>query len=673
MKNNCEQADAPSPRCAACLKSEFDQTQNRIESPKVFMNSKYNFRLSVPAMVCLLLAAAVSVFAAAEFDELKPERIAEIEAMLPEQPAGFGRPASDREFWTNAQTRAIAGSAVADAEKLLGQKFPAWSDDLYLDFSRTGTRPPGERMLKARRSWLKPLVAAECLENQGRFLPLLNRILREFADEPTWTLPAHDGNLDNFHRKKYFVDLDASSFGAELAQAIYLLGDRLDPDVRQQVIAAIEKRIFVPIRHTLLTGKGTYWLGSENSPVQNNWNAVCLAGVVGAARTLLPDRHDRAVFIAAGEHYSNYFINGFRDDGYCDEGAGYWAYGFGNYVILREVLADATGGHIDLFANPKIQNIAMYGERIQLLEHMAPPFADCRFGTKADEGLIGYCKRVLKLGDCGDNQTPLVCKEKLTAQFMTATSCAGATNYVAKSDESVALRSFFDQAGVLVCRPRNGTTNRLSAAIKAGGNSSHSHNDIGSFVIASGNQEMVGDPGGPHAYNNKVFGPERYTYKILNSFGHPVPVVAGQLQLDATKIHPKVLATHFTEEQDEIKIDLKPAYDVPSLEKLTRTMRFSRSGAGMVEIEDTVVFKRPMTFELALPNFGSYKQIDNQTVEFDFVGEKIQATIKTPDGFNLTTQRIQELDAPAFIRLGIKLRKPVTAATVKVDFTPVLN
>lgn len=632
------------------------------------MRSKSILKLTRFSLAYLMFASVVITQAAEPFAELSPRRIAAIEAMLPEQPAGFGRPIGDRAFWSDARTRALAGSAVADAEKLLGQTFPAWSDDMYLDFSRTGTRPPGEKMLRDRQAWLRPLVMAECVENQGRFLPLISRVLLAYANEPTWTLPAHDGNLDNFHRKKYFVDLRASAFGAELAQALYLLGDRLDPAVRREVMAALEERIFAPIRHSLLAGEGTYWLGSKKSPVQNNWNAVCLAGVVGAARTLLPGRHDRAVFIAAGEHCSAYFINGFRDDGYCDEGAGYWAYGFGNYAILREVLADATGGRIDLFANPKIRSIALYGERIQLLEHTAPPFADCRFGTKADVGLVGYCNCVLKMGDGGSEQTPSVCKDSLAVQFMTATPCAAATNAASSMNESTALRSFFDQAGVLVCRPKTGTSNRISVAIKAGGNSSHSHNDIGSFVIASGAEILAGDPGGPHAYNNKTFGPERFTYKILSSFGHPVPVVAGELQRDATKVHPKVLKTRFTDTQDEIQIDLKPAYDVPTLKKLVRTLRYSRSGTGAVEIEDAVAFTQPQPFELVLPTLGNVKQLDARTIEFSMNEEKIMAEVQTPDGFELTLERVKELDAPAFIRFGLKLLKPVTTATVKVAF-----
>ena len=623
------------------------------------------------ARAFFFFAPTVCCLAAAPYRELDDQRISQIEAMLPEQPGGFGNPITDRVFWSAAMTPAAASNVVAEAAALLGKDIPAWSDDLYLDFSRTGTRPPGEKMLRDRQVWLYPLVVAECVENQGRFLPIINQVLQAYTSEPTWTLPAHDGNLDSFHHKKYFVDLRASAFGAELAQAIYLLGDRLDPTVRQQVTTAMEERIFAPIRHSLVTGEGTYWLGSKSAPVQNNWNAVCLAGVVGAARTLLPARHDRAVFLAAGEHYSAYFINGFRADGYCDEGAGYWAYGFGNYVILREVLADATAGRIDLFTHSKIRSIALYGERIQLLEHTAPPFADCRFGTKADVGLIGYCNRVLKTGDTGDNQTPSACKEKLAMQFMTATPCAAAAETAAAKSESTALRSFFDQAGVLVCRPTPGTSNRLSVAIKAGGNSSHSHNDIGSFVIALGDAEIAGDPGGPHAYDNKTFGPERFTYKILNSFGHPVPVVAGKLQRDATKVHPKVLKTKFTAAQDEIEIDLQPAYDVPELKKLVRAMTFSRAGAGEVKIRDTVSFATPQTFEVAIQTLGSFRRVDERTIEIEFAGKKLRVEVQTPDGFQIIEERIEELGAPAFTRLGIKLKKPLLTGEVVVTFCPV--
>jgi hypothetical protein len=145
-------------------------------------------------------------------------------------------------------------------------------------------------------------------------------------------------------------------------------------------------------------------------------------------------------------------------------------------------------------------------------------------------------------------------------------------------------------------------------------------------------------------------------------------VVAGQLQVDATTVQPKVLKTKFTEMEDEIQMDLKPAYAVPTLKKLVRTMRFSRAGDGLVTIEDTVEFSRPETFEVALQTLGTFQRRGESRFVFAFEGQKLAVAVQTPDGFGLTQESISELRAPAFTRLGMKLHKPVTRATVTMTF-----
>jgi hypothetical protein len=614
---------------------------------------------------CSLAAAPDPIKPARPYVELEVKRIDEIAQFLPEKPAGFGRPISDRGFWENTATRASVGNVVRSAEAFLGKDLPPWNDELYLEFSRIGRRPPGEKMQAARSAWLRPLMLAECIENKGRFLPALAKAIEGYLAEPTWTMPAHDGNLANFKRKSYSVDLRSSAFGAELAQALYLLEDRLDAGLRTRLMAALEERCLGPVRQTLITGKGgNWWLGSKQHPEQNNWNTVCLAGVVNAARTVSPSRQDRALFIAAGEHYSAYFLNGFRKDGFCDEGGGYWSYGFGNFIVLREVIIQSTQGKVDLFADPKVRNIALFGSRFQLGDGLMPPFADCRAETRADKGLLAYCNQVLKLGLDGlDNVAPLG-----RQQFMEPTPYAG-PQAAKTADERIGVRSYFEDSKILVCRPSSAAS-RLAAAIKAGGNSSHSHNDIGSFAITQGKTMMVGEAGGPCAYNNKVFSSQRYTFKILNSFGHPVPVPAGQLQKDATTVKAPVLSTSFTEAADEIQIDLKPAYTVPELAKLTRTLRYDRGGSGAVTIEDEVVFNKPSTFETALTTRATWKQVNDRTILFTSAGETLQATIDTATGFTISAETIEELEAPVYTRLGIKLAQPVTGAKIKITFTP---
>ena len=620
-------------------------------------------KLLIACLLCPLWLRAESP----SFKELDVARIAEIESMLPAAPSGFGRPISDRAFWNLPATLSRTTNFIPAAEMFLTEPFPVWDDDLYLDFSRTGRRPPGEKMLRARMEWLCPLVVAECVENQGRFLPLISRVLGEYAQEKTWVLPAHDGQGENFAGRKFTIDLRSSQFAATLAQALFLLGDKIDPAVRGEVCAAVERRIFQPFNRALVGAEKIDWLGDTSNSVKNNWNAVCLAGVVDAARILLTNRQERAVFIAAGEHYSRYFLNGFRADGYCEEGAGYWAYGFGNFVLLREAVADATHGHVDLFAHPAIPKIAAYGRRIQMTDGLAPPFADCRFGTKVSDSLVAYCDRVLSRRNGA--VSPIILEpNKLSILFMSETACAAAENISSGRGED--LRSFFETTGVLVCRPAAGASNVFSAAIKAGGNGSHSHNDIGSFVLALAGDEIAGDPGGPYAYDNKTFGPERFNRKILNSFGHPVPVVAGRLQRDATKVKTKVLRTKFTEARDEIQIDLAPAYTVPELKSLVRTMIFLRPEAGEVEICDVVSFRASQSFESALQTSGEVTRLDERTLEIQLAGKKLRVEVQTPDGFELTQERVEEMGAPPFTRLGFKLVKPVESAKVRMIFHP---
>jgi hypothetical protein len=625
----------------------------------------------VPAAFVLVLfwETATGQPNGATYRELAQERIRQIAGFLPDQPGGFGRPLDDRAFWSDPSTTRKARAVAKNADALLKEEFPAWDDEAYLEFTKTGQRPRGEAMENKRSGWLAPLVFAECLENKGRFLPLLNKVLSAYADEPTWTMPAHDRQLNSFHRTRYDVDLRTATFGHDLAQALYLLGDRIDPNVRSRVRDALNQRLLEPFKRCLLTGEGCYWLGSSRKPVQNNWNAVCLSGVAGGALILVPDKTERAVYVAAAEHYSQYYFNSIPKDGYCEEGVGYWGYGFGHSAVLREELVRATNGKLDLFASPRIASVALYGVRIRIGEHAVPPFADCRFGTKPDARLLEYCNETLGLGLRMRNFSDETSTgSSVVDALMTATPCGSRAGGASKPEDP--LRYYFNDAGVLACRPAPGTGCRLGIGIKAGGNGSHSHNDVGSYAIAVGDDEPTGDPGGPVAYDSKTFGPHRYDYKILNSYGHPVPVVGGQLQIEAAKARPVVLGTKFTAERDEIKMDITSAYNVPGLKQLTRTMDYVRAGDGEIEITDELTCTAPTAFEEALITHGTWKQIDDRTILLTIGKAGLLVTIETPEGFAIKADQIKELAAPEFTRLGIAFNKPVHSIRVKMVFRP---
>lgn len=627
--------------------------------------------LALACPVCIPASAAPSAVSAApeKWSQLSPARITEIESLLASTPRGFGPDYRDRATFTKLASLPAFAATIREAEKLLSAPFPAWSDERYLAFSRTGVRPDGEKMLRDRNSWLATLTWAECLENRGRFIPRLTEVIEQLVAQPTWTLPAHDRSLGGFNRTAYVVDLASSSFAHDLAQCLHLLGDKLPANLRASAHAALRQRIFDPVLVSLRGGKGHFWLR-----IENNWNSVCLAGVTGAALATLPDPRERAVFVAAAEHYSRNFLRGFGDDGACSEGLGYYNYGFGYYIILREEIWQATAGRLDLFKDPKVRSIATYGLRLEINPGVYPAIADCRFGTRTDPRILWYCSRVLGLGlaryESADFRRP---GELAHASLYTFPNSASAARPAATPAPEIAsglgLRSYFDATGLLICRPAPG--GRLGAALQGGHNDeSHNHNDVGSFTVALGGEVPVGDPGGPHAYTADTFGPLRYTkFQMFRSRTHPVPLVAGLEQIPGRAAAAKVLQTRFSADVDVFILDLAAAYKAPSLRKLVRTFTFSRKGAGALIVSDEFAFSKPESFELSLPTHGTWRRTGPATLEFTRGSETLLARIDAPGELEFTDERIDE-NAPAFTRLGIKLKSPARSGVVTMTFTP---
>jgi hypothetical protein len=456
----------------------------------------------------------------------------------------------------------------------------------------------------------------------------------------------------------------------ELALADQLLADRLRPETRSLIRANLERRIFVPYRD-MLAGrqKADFWLTGTN-----NWNAVCLAGVTGAALTILESRDERAFFAAAAEKLSANFVRGFTPDGYCSEGLAYWDFGFGNYLALSEALWQATGGKVDLLARPKVRNMALFGARIEIDGGVYPAFADCLAESRPNEMIMQFMSCRLQLGlddwEGGDmaRASGTLYKQVLYLFPNSATRVPPATERV----ESLEPRSYFEDMGVLVCRPGPDSSARLGVAIKGGHNGEHhNHNDVGSYTVAIGTHAPLLDVGA-EVYTNRTFSPHRYDSRVLNSYGHPVPVVAGNLQQTGHKACARVLRTDFTPETDTFVLDLSRAYDVPELQRLERKLVYSRTGAGCITITDTVEFATPQAFETALMTLGQSEQRTPTDYVFrageDAVAVHIEASAETRTVLEPLDETIR--GGGQAVRLGIRLTAPVREASVTVRITP---
>jgi len=637
-------------------------------------------RLSFCGMGLLLggfvhLAVAGGVARAAA--PFKPDRVEVIARMLRDRPAGFGRPITDRAAWERLAEQRGFATVVGDAEKTAATPIPDQPDELYLEFSRTGNRMHWQDVAAERRGRIRTLVLGECVENKGRFLPALHETIRALCSERTWVMPAHDGKLANFRGERIDIDLASAALAWELAETVHLLVDKLDAEIVQLIRENIDRRIFTPFRD-MVEGRrpANWWLTTTN-----NWNAVCLACVTGSALALIEPASERAFFVAAAEHYSKNFLKGFTPDGYCSEGVGYWNYGFGHYVLLAEAIWQATGGKLDLLALEKAQAPARYGARIEIINNVYPSFADCHVDAKPSPCLMHFLDRRLGLGLAKYRDVdPVSAEYTLYAITMFAFDNSASQRAVPTTTSTgLGLRTWFADGGVLICRPgpirRSGYHSPcwLGLAAKGGHNAEHhNHNDVGTYIVVVGDRPVLTDPGG-EVYTRRTFSAHRYESQVLNSFGHPVPVIAGQLQRTGPDARGRVVRTEFTELADTLVLDLNSAYDVADLTSLQRTFVYKRSGNGSLKVIDEMTSAQPVTFETALVSFGQFERIDDRTLRVQDGPCALRVIIDTEGApFEIHTQTLIEdmLAKRQPNRLGLRLAEPVVQARVTLTITP---
>jgi hypothetical protein len=295
-------------------------------------------------------------------------------------------------------------------------------------------------------------------------------------------------------------------------------------------------------------------------------------------------------------------------------------------------------------------------------------------GSKPDTVLMAFLSRRFAWGLKGDEQRGLLTASGPSGSLFELGLYAFPNSASARpaADEAAPppRRDWFPDAGILICRPES--PGGLAAALKGGHNAEHhNHNDVGSFVVALGRGTPLVDPGG-EVYTARTFSGRRYESKLLNSFGHPVPRIAGQLQQTGRKAAARVLQTEWTDAADTLVLDIRSAYAVKGLEKLQRTFRFSRQGRGTLEVVDEVQLAQPEEFETALITFGKWTQATaNQLTIGDREG-RVQVDIDTGGAaFTIRAEEIQEdRSGPPPMRLGIVLDQPVRTATVRLTIRP---
>lgn len=604
-----------------------------------------------------------------DFPKLDEDKINKIAAMLPAMPRGAGFSASDRARWQPLAESPEAKNIIAWANKNTGIELPVDSEGLYLEYRANGNRGNYESLNGRRHYILENFVKAECLEYKGRFLADIERCLDAILSDRSWVIPAHDSELSNYNNVSLYPDLVCSSVAAKMAYIYWHLRERLKPETLARIKSECMRRAIEPYRTAFRSGvikSGLWWMRTIN-----NWNAVCTCNLVEASLILLDSPRERAEVLAAMEASNDFFYKGFTADGYCSEGLSYWCYGFGHYLMMGEVVLDATGGKLNIFDDdPVILKACEYARNILIEENIAPAFADCSLNSRPDYISLSIIQR----------HYPQALLKRVSMGNLLGNSFA-VIGLFAFSDESVAQAaapetpvwppySYFEQAGILICRAQDPAQGQFGAAIKAGHNAElHNHNDVGSYLVTLAGTAYLVDPGN-EVYTRRTFSKDRYVSNVLNSYGHQVPVVAGKLQFTGAKAKGVITESSFTDTASSILIDMKAAYDVPALESLTRAFRFDYKNRS-ITLRDEVSFSSPQSFEDALVTFSKvFRRPDGTLVFYDNKGSL--AVMLTPEGGELTLRQeaIENPGRPSPTRIGLAFAKPVQKASITFTITP---
>ena len=437
-------------------------------------------------------------------------------------------------------------------------------------FWETGDRSQYEALYFKRRRFIEHVLPLSLIyPDESVYVDKLSDVLFAVCDEYTWCLPAHQGQKDKNDNTR--VDLFASETGFHLALTYTLLGERLDPLIRDRIRTEIDRRIF----DTILSCECYGWWETGKT----NWTAVC-TGSVGCAMMLMrPELLDGAMEARLLKAMSG-FLDGFADDGICTEGCGYWAYGVSFFVQFADMIKIFTDGRIDYFKDEKVRAVATFPQKMFLSGKASVSFADGGRSLEYTFGVMHRLKReypedvLIYSPEYGsfDIGCGRLCIRLFAAIWMNE------EYYNNPADSTACFEEYARDACWLTKR-----TKGYGFAAKAGHNAEmHNHNDVGSFIFAKGGRQLLMDVGAGE-YTRQYFSAERYEIFEPSSRSHSLPIFDGEYQYASRD----AAARDVVYEKGYFSMDIAGAYKTDKVRMAKRSFFMNDEGVTLCDVFDT--------------------------------------------------------------------------------------
>lgn len=534
---------------------------------------------------------------------------------------------------------------------------------LYREFEHTGSRPGYQDPYYRRRAQLTRAVL-EVIMGQAEQIDRVHDLAWAICEETTWVLPAHEeqgpdywdldpprlrttplGAHTMLTREPDSIDLFAAETGAALAEAVYLVGEEMAPEVRQRIRQEVARHIFRPY---LARARDHWWFKGAL-----NWNGVCNGSVGLAFLRLENDLETLAEALALVlEGFAAYIATGFEADGGSIEGVGYWNYGLMYYVIVGELLRERTGGALDLLGQPRLRDIAAYPPGMAL----AAPDRFINFGDALEQQAIaaGIANRLAERTGVDQLRALLVpidadhpYGQHGYAKLPVVLRHAAWWDQTQPTPAFIQRDSYWPESGVIKLVGQTADGQPAILATKAGHNDGHhSHTDIATFIVNIGGESLIPDAG-RGLYSKAYFRQGRYENVFNNSYTHNVPRIGGQLQAPGPEFggcrqfHGTMVEHGEADGKKYAVVDYHTAYDLPALGLARRRLELDVA-AGDVTLADQFAFVgEPLAVEEAFVTWFPV-EVDGATARI--LGEQttLELAVLEPAGVSFAVEALEE-------------------------------
>jgi hypothetical protein len=450
-----------------------------------------------------------------------------------------------RQFWESLPAD-IRQEYIKRAEGYLEYNWPVVKATDYLEFIRSGDRR--QSVYSACSNALISLVMGELVEGKGRFMDQIINAVWYYSEQTWWGWSAHLGaqksgsGLPDVNEP--YVDLGVGEVTSNLSMTYSLFKDEFDK-VHPLISPRLEQEITNKALAPYFARNDWGYMGFKGGR-PNNWNPWINYNMLTSYLMMETDPVKKAAEVQKILNSLDKFLNGYSDDGGCDEGPSYWGAAGALLYESLEIMKNLTGGKFDVFDDPLIQNIGKYFYKVNIHAPYFINFADAdattggspsivyRYGKAINDPVMqkfgAYLARIGKWGEGA-----------MGGRIFDQIRNLGLINEIrtAEAKEALVADFWFPDTEVAGARDREGSFSGFFFGAKGGFNAeSHNHNDVGSCLMYFDGKPCLIDLG-REEYVAKTFSSRRYEIWTMQSGYHNLPVINGTDQMQGENYKAK--------------------------------------------------------------------------------------------------------------------------------------